>query len=214
MLQSPWKNQFVVFACLLCGSFLAPTAYAGPMPPSEIEGEYATKTSGTPTRTIPLIFTLSGGTVSSPEFTGFSAPEVTVALNLVSGLTVTDDTTGKSDFNLSGGTAGYVHYTLSSPKIANANDDITAVLTLPPIPPPNNTTGISLIFLNPALLTITFPVSSGIDPQFGPSVGPAAFFTITPIPEPASIVHLTWIGLLGAIGYWRRHRRTVHELAT
>jgi hypothetical protein len=134
-------------------------------------------------------------------------------LNLTNGVMVTDNGTGKSDFNLSGGTAGYILYTLNSPKIVSANDNVDAVLRLPPSPPPNNTTGISLIFLNPALLRITFPVSSSIDPQVGPSVGPVAFFSITPIPEPASIVHLTWVGLLGIICYWKRRRRSIQVVA-
>jgi hypothetical protein len=216
MFQPKGKNLFVISACLLFSTYLAASAHAGPMPPSppsEIEGEYTTKTLGTPTRNIPIIFTLSGGKVDSPAFTGFSAPDVTIALDLTNGVTVTDDSTGQSDFNLSGGTAGYIHYNLNSPRIANSNDDIDALVRLAPTPPPNNTTGISLVFLNPALLTITFPVSSSIEPEVDPSVGAVAFFTITPIPEPATIVHLAWVGLLVIICYWRRNRRSVDVLA-
>jgi hypothetical protein len=81
------------------------------------------------------------------------------------------------------------------------------VLTLAATPPPNNTSGVSLINLNPALLTLTFPQGTNLDPSWGPTVEPV-LFRITSIPEPASIVHLTWVaGLIGVIAYRKRHRR-------
>jgi len=210
MIQLVGKNPFVIPAFLLCGAFISPRVHAGPMPPapSEIDGEYAFNTIHTPSGNVTLDITLSQGAVSSPRaLIGFSAPDLNIKIIQGRGPTLIDVGTGKSDFNLSGGTAGFILYNLSSPKIPTLVE-ITAVLTLPPTPPPNNTSGVSLINLNPALLTLTFPQGTNLDPSWGPVIEPV-FFSITPLPEPASIVHLTWMGLLGVIGYWKWRRRAV-----
>jgi hypothetical protein len=208
MFQSIRKKQLVVTASLLVGVLGAYPAHAGPMPPppplSEIDGEYDTNTLGKTTQEIVLNFTLSGGKVGGPDaLLGFTAPNLGVQLSNSGVLTVT------SAFNLLSPTnpsTVYIDYTLSSPKIANANE-ITATVRLAPSPPPPNTSGVNLVNLNPALLTLTFPAGTNLDPNFPP--GPI-LFSITPIPapEPASISHLAWVGALGVVGYWRRNRRS------
>jgi hypothetical protein len=213
MFRSIWKKQVVVCACLLCGGFVGSTALAGPVPPhppSEISGEYTANTLGSQSQQFPLNFTLSGGVVAGPlpDFAGFTPPDLGVSFDLTGGvLTLTDQVTSSSDFNLSGGASGNILYNINLPRLVGPFE-INAVLTLAPTPPPNNTTGVSLIFLNPSLLSITFPPDVNLEPSWGPDVTPV-FFDITPIPEPASIVHLTWVGLLGVIGFFRRQRRAV-----
>lgn len=206
MFQSVWKKPFVVAACVLCGAFVAQTAHAGPMPPpalSEIDGEYETNTLGRTTREIVLNLTLSGGKVGGPNaLLGYSAPDLGVQLSNSGTLTVTSAFDLLSPTNPS---TVYIDYTLSSPRIANANE-ITATVRLSPSPPPPNTSGVNLINLNPALLTLTFPSGTNLDPNFPP--GPIHFsITPIPVPEPASIIHLAWVGALGVMGHWRQNRR-------
>ena len=98
-------------------------------------------------------FTLSGGTVSNPPaLQGFAAPDLLVTEHTGGGWTVMDKATGASDYNLNGGSAGYILYNLYSPSVSTSTNTLTATLVQPPTPPPNNTTNISLINLNPALL--------------------------------------------------------------
>lgn len=214
MFHPVWGRILVVAVCLSCGVFLVPIAQAGTIVPSQIEGDYAVDTLSPSSNPFlyPWTLTLSEGTVTYPMIPpifGFTATDLTVNIFTTSSLTLS------STLTLSGKIPGpstetiIYSITAGSGRIVNANT-IEARLSLvsnktSPNPPPP---AISLAKLNPANLILIFPPHEvKFEPSFTPPAAPV-IFEIVPAPEPASIIHVIWVGLLGLIGWWKRsHRR-------
>ncbi len=200
MFQPRWVRRLLLAASLLCGALGNRTAYAGSVVPSQIQGEYASSSLGTQPEQYPVSFSLTSGTVTGPNppFSSFTASNLNVSMT-----NPTSPVNLGTDLILNGGVLGTIDYHIvtssTSPVLATENE-ITSSLTLA-----SNTTTISLVNLNPAKVTLIFP---GVDfePSWTGFSGPVIFF-IDPVPEPASIVHLIWVGVLGVLVYWRRHYR-------
>lgn len=206
MFQSSGKKQLVVAACLLCGAFLSPSALAGPIGVSQINGAYQSTDLGVQPEFYPVTFSLTSGHVTGPLLLfGFSVPDLSVTINPPNPLSVSPIT-----FELSNGPSDKVDFTINS-SFLSGTDFIDAEMTLVPA---SNTTGFDFSPLNTALLSLDFSGGGGggggggvsFDPHWAGFTGPVPF-QITPTPEPASIVHLTWVGILGVVSYRRRHRR-------
>ena len=193
---------------------LAPTAHTGFITPSEIDGNYETNL-GTLTLPpqFPLNFQLNNGAITSPSTLFALTPSnLNVSINPTNS---SGQVSLGTDLTISGtfsGVTGTIDYTIVSssslPNLASGNE-IIGELTLKS----NAITTIDLTDLNPAVLTITFPSLVSLDPHWPPGFKGPVDFTITELPEPASFVHLTWVGVVGAMGYWRRHGRAALAVA-
>lgn len=212
MFSSMWTKQFARAACLLCGVFMCPAAFAGPIiTPSEIDGTYEANFGNAPSpQPLPFSFTLEDGRVNTPsniDLNSLLADDITVSEKPKGGnppgVTVT-----MTDLILSGtvlGQSNTIDYTIDAPQLQGANVIVSEV-TLNPLN--TSLTTIDLVNLNPALLTVTF--SSGVnlgpdDPSWTSNPSDVTF-TITELPEPASVVYLGWVGALAGISSWRRRR--------
>ena len=207
MFRPSWKQRFVATVLLLGGTVAAPTVHADPIPPSEIDGVYGMTDLGNQPEDYPVSFSLSGGLVIlPPDLTPFAVADFGVFLP--SGgkgtpvtLTNISDITHPNDFTLSGGILGTIDYHIDSAVLVSPvafNADIHLM---------SNTTSIVLTNLDPAVLIISFPPEQvSFDPHWAGFFGPVTFQIVPAVPEPASIVHLTWVGVFGVVGYWRRRR--------
>jgi hypothetical protein len=210
MVRSCWKIQFIVAASLFLGVFVTPMARAGSIiPAKELDGDYGTVQFTSSQGQVPVIFNLSNGSLTNflTQY-DFSAENLHVT---VTGTSVID--LGTTDFKMiSTSFPGTIDYTIvpSSQLLAFPNV-ITSQVTL-------NSSGTStslqpyLVNLGSAKLTLTFPSDVNLDPSWGTVTEPV-FFSITPLPEPPSIIHLAWLGLLGIICYCRRYYSAARTMA-
>lgn len=202
------RKSFVFVACVLCGAFLGSRAFAGSIPigASQIDGQYTSTDLGLMSDNPPpsiLSFSLYNGEVTGPTaLTSFAVPNMGVTEDLTgsSPTTLTDETTGMSDFTLSGGASGTVTYTINSAFVEGSNM-IQGEMTLQ-----SNTTNFDFTGFNTALLSLNFGPAVSFDPHWSGFKGPV-YFQIIGVPEPASIIHLLWVGLLGVVLYRRQRRR-------
>lgn len=207
------RKSFVLVVSLMCGALLGPRAVAGSIPigASQIDGEYMNTNLGqVPDNppNFPVSFSLFSGEVTGPTaLTSFGVPNmgVTVDPYTTPSSTLTDETTSTSEFTLSGGASGTVTYIINSASVEGSNL-IQGEMTLQ-----SNTTNFDFTGFNTALLSLYFEPGVSFDPHWSGFDGPV-YFQISGVPEPASILHLMWVGALGVVGYWEKRRRAVRAL--
>ena len=106
-----------------------------------------------------------------------------------------------------------IQYNWSSASLSASGSTITADVTL--VSYVNPVSGI--IPPNPGLLTIIFEPLNGQPVNFDPSYPPdydkfgTVTFSIDPVPEPGSLVHLAWVGVAGIGLRWRRRRNAARR---
>lgn len=215
MFASMRMNPYVIAACLLCGALVGRTAFAGPIQVSEISGKYndATLISEGPFGNLPLTFSLTSGIVTGPPlFPAFNVPDenpVTVHQPSPPPTPTPPPSLSTLSFNLtlSPPSTEFVDFTISANSVTVAgsgSDFIEAEMTLNSY----NLPGYNLSNFDTASLTLDFSLTGvNFDANWPASFTGPVPFSIDPVPEPASIVYLTWVGVFGAMGYWRRHRR-------
>jgi hypothetical protein len=176
-----------------------------------LDGEYQSLVFKSSQGQVPVVFSLSDGSLTAPntlsqfDFSVSNLTNVTVSGTNAINLQTTD-------FKLTS-TAGTIDFTIvPSSELLASSSVITSQLTL-------NSSGTStslqpyLVYLGSALLTLYFPPDVNLDPSWGNDTVPV-LFSITPLPEPPSIVHLAWLGLIGIFCLLRRYYRAVGPVAT
>jgi hypothetical protein len=212
--------------------FVNPNFGAGGPPQTPIDGEYAPTLISQATTSMSL--SLGSGTVTAPSgpngLTQFTPSGFTVnsqkQRNGTTSVSLTDPSTNVSDIflTMTVGTGNIdtvgpnasvtftIKYNLAPAVVGSSGAVITAGATFDSVHsnlPPNYTPP------NPALLTIIFePLSNGknvnLDPSYpdGYDQSGQVIFSIDPVavPEPGSLVHLTWLVIVGVVGAWWRCR--------
>jgi hypothetical protein len=215
MFPSIRRKSFVVVACLLCSLFVGPTAFAGLITPSQITGDYETNL-GQQNQIFPLNYLLENGSVSFPIPLQPLTPanmDVTETQSSSGGTTAPTVTVSLSDFILSGtvlGMSNYIDYTSNSPQLVGSSE-IRSEVSLNTTS--SSLTTVDLVNLNPAVLTITFPSSVLLDPSWPAGFSGPVEWSLTPVPEPAAVVQLAWVGAIGVVRCWRRYRRVARAAA-
>jgi hypothetical protein len=211
--------EFISLQAALGGS-VSPAVTGGPggaggPSVTPIEGEY------TPSLKLKSSTGLSVGLGEPAEITGPSpltpfqvSGLVATSTKAEGGTTVTlENSSNVGELILTGkfhptGPITTIEYSWSSASLSASGNAIFADVTL--VAYINPTNGITPP--NPGLLTITFEPLNGQPVNFDTAYPPdydqhgTVIFTIDPVPEPGTLVHLTWLGIVGVGLLWRRGR--------
>lgn len=201
---------------LLIVSALLPTALAGSVPPTSIQGEYNTNL-GQQTEQLPVNFLLEGGIInkSSPvALSSLHPSDIAVSISSTQTVKLLNSAQTAAQLSLTGIVSGLnndIIYDISSPTLVKqsplTSNEIKADLKLDSastLHPP-----VSTYSLSPAVLTITFPTTVNLEPGWPSNFTGPVEFQITVTPEPPSFVHGFWVAVLALMMLWRRRRGAV-----
>jgi hypothetical protein len=174
-----------------------------------------------------LIVDLTDGIITAPigpnQLAGSTASDLTATSSKFFGSTSISlvDTSSVAEVTINGPLDIHLNplytivYNLGVPTLINSGSTITVGASI--ASESNVPSGI--VPPNPGLLTIIFEQDSGgndvnFDPNYPPGYNGSVIFMIDPTPEPASLLHSTWLALVGPVWVWRWCRNAARKRGT